>query len=44
MIDLYPLDDAMRAVFADRDILPTQVPQLDLYMDQILEFVNARLE
>lgn len=43
MNDLYPLDDAMRAVFADRDILPTDVPQLDLYMDQILSLFEQCL-
>lgn len=43
MNDLYPLDDAMNAVFADRDILPTDVPQLDLYMDQILSLFEQCL-
>ena len=43
MNNLYPLDDAMRAVFADRDILPTDVPQLDLYMDQILSLFEQCL-
>ncbi len=38
-----PIEDAVRAVFADRDILPDDVPHLDLYMDQILSLFEQCL-
>ena len=40
---MYPLNDTIDAVFSDRDILPTDVPQLDLYMDQILSLFEQHL-
>ena len=30
------LEQTIDAVFSDRDITPSDVPQLDLYMDQVL--------
>ena len=33
---MHSLNDAIAEVFSDHDILPSDVPQLDLYMDQIL--------
>ena len=39
-----PLDDASATrSFADRDIQPADVPQLDLYMDQILSLFEQCL-
>ena len=40
---MHRLDEAIDAVFSDRDILPTDVPQLDLYMDQILSLFEQGL-
>lgn len=40
---MHPLEDTIDAVFSDRDILPTDVPQLDLYMDQILSLFEQCL-
>ncbi|MDO4270553.1 MAG: DUF1836 domain-containing protein [Eubacteriales bacterium] len=37
------LDEQIGAVFADRDILPGDVPQLDLYMDQVLSLFDRYL-
>ena len=40
---MYSLDEAIDAVFSDRDIQPADVPQLDLYMDQILSLFEQCL-
>lgn len=40
---MYSLDEAIDAVFSDRDIQPSDVPQLDLYMDQILSLFEQCL-
>nr|WP_297171431.1 DUF1836 domain-containing protein [uncultured Agathobaculum sp.] len=37
------IDEAVNVVFSDRDILPADVPQLDLYMDQILSLFEYGL-
>lgn len=36
-------DQITRAVFADRDIQPEQVPEIDLYMDQVLTLLSEGL-
>ena len=33
------LEKTIEAVFADRDIMPDEVPQLDLYMDQVVSYL-----
>ena len=38
------LEKTIEAVFADRDIMPDEVPQLDLYMDQVTTFMEEGLE
>ena len=43
MIDVSDLDQKIDAVFADRDILPADVPHLDLYMDQVLSLFEQGL-
>ena len=40
---MHSLDEAIDAVFSDRDIQPADVPQLDLYMDQILSLFEQCL-
>ena len=37
------LEKTIEAVFADRDIMPDEVPQLDLYMDQVLTLFDQCL-
>ena len=37
------LEKTIEAVFADRDIMPDEVPQLDLYMDQVLTLLDQCL-
>lgn len=37
------LSELMQAVFSDRDLLPEEVPALDLYMDQVLTLFNEGL-
>ena len=37
------LEKTIEAVFADRDIMPDEVPQLDLYMDQVLTLFDPVL-
>mgnify|MGYP002614741412 CR=1 FL=1 len=37
------LEQTIDAVFSDRDITPSDVPQLDLYMDQVLTFMDRKL-
>lgn len=34
------LEQTIDAVFSDRDITPSDVPQLDLYMDQVAHAVR----
>ena len=38
------LEKTIEAVFADRDIMPDEVPQLDLYMDQVTTFMEEHLK
>ena len=38
------LEKTIVAVFADRDIMPDEVPQLDLYMDQVTTFMEEHLK
>lgn len=40
---MHSLNDAIAEVFSDHDILPSDVPQLDLYMDQILSLFEQGL-
>ena len=37
------LEQTIDAVFSDRDITPSDVPQLDLYMDQVLTLFDRTL-
>ena len=37
------LNEAIDAVFADRDIHPADVPRLELYMDQVLSLFEQYL-
>ena len=37
------LEQIIESVFDDRDILPAEVPQLDLYMDQVLSLFDQCL-
>ena len=37
------VNELIDAVFSDRDILPAEVPQLDLYMDQVLSLFDQCL-
>ena len=37
------LEQTIQAVFSDRDIMPAEVPQLDLYMDQVLSLFDQCL-
>ncbi len=37
------LDELMQEVFSDRDLMPEQVPALDLYMDQVLTLLEEGL-
>ncbi len=36
-------EEIVRGVFADRDLLPADVPRLDLYMDQVLTLFDEHL-
>ena len=38
------LEQTIDAVFSDRDITPSDVPQLDLYMDQVLTLFERRTD
>ena len=38
------LEKTIEAVFADRYIMPYEVPQLDLYMDQVTTFMEEHLK
>lgn len=37
------LNEAIDAVFADRDLRPADIPRLDLYMDQVLSLFEQHL-